>query len=183
KIQQVGGPRGPCLSLSLSRAGCWAGPVTGPGSVCGPPGGSVAVQCRYETGYEEDPKFWCRAGSCIFSGQHLAETSRAEAEVKWGRVSIRDNRTERVFTVTVENLTPADAGNYYCGIVKDWIIDPTDTVTLIISPGKSRPCSQLAPGGGVSGPAGGCLVPTYRVLGLGQCGVSAAGEPGGGRRM
>uniref|UniRef100_A0A8C8RIE7 Ig-like domain-containing protein n=1 Tax=Pelusios castaneus TaxID=367368 RepID=A0A8C8RIE7_9SAUR len=135
------GPRGPCLSLSLSRAGCWGGPVTGPRSVCGPPGGSVAVRCWYQTGYEEDPKFWCRAGEVLRSCSegHLAETSRAEAEVKWGRVSIRDNRTQRVFTVTVENLTLADAGDYYCGIGKDWSFDPTDTVTLIVSPGKSRP--------------------------------------------
>uniref|UniRef100_A0A8C8SB01 Ig-like domain-containing protein n=1 Tax=Pelusios castaneus TaxID=367368 RepID=A0A8C8SB01_9SAUR len=129
--------------------GCWAGAgaVTGPRSVRGPPGGSVAVRCQYQTGYEEDPKYWCRVREVFWScsKDHLAKTSRAEAEVKWGRVSIRDNRTERVFTVTVENLTLADAGDYYCGIGKDRRLNPMATVTLIVSPGKSRPCSQLAP--------------------------------------
>ncbi|XP_044840363.1 CMRF35-like molecule 2 [Mauremys mutica] len=117
--------------------GCWA--VTGPGAVRGPPGGSVAVRCRYDSGYEDNPKFWCRAGYWAGSwrcsnGIHIVETDGSEAEVRWGRVSIRDNRTQRAFTVTVENLTPADAGTYHCGVGKKWDFDPRDTVTLTVSP-------------------------------------------------
>uniref|UniRef100_A0A8C8S6H4 Ig-like domain-containing protein n=1 Tax=Pelusios castaneus TaxID=367368 RepID=A0A8C8S6H4_9SAUR len=138
----------PCLSLSLSRSGCWAGPVTGPRWVRGPPGGSVAVPCRYQTGYEEYPKYWCRAGEVFWSCPegHLAKTSEARMGVKWGRVSIWDNRPQRVFTVTVENLTPADAGKYYCGIQRA-VSDLTHAVTVTVSPGKSQSCSQLAPAG------------------------------------
>ncbi|XP_065419546.1 CMRF35-like molecule 5 [Chrysemys picta bellii] len=89
----------------------------GPGAVRGPPGGSVAVRCRYRTGYEDYPKFWCQEGGWFCSNWfHVVETPGSEAEVKRGRVSIRDNHTQRVFTVTVENLTLADAGMYLCGV-------------------------------------------------------------------
>ncbi|XP_039357428.1 CMRF35-like molecule 3 [Mauremys reevesii] len=123
--------------------GCWA--VTGPGAVHGPAGGSVAVRCRYDWGDEDKPKFWCRdggswAGSWRCSkGLYIVETDGSEAEVRRGGVSIRDNRTQRAFTVTVGNLTPADAGTYHCGVVKKWEVDPTDTVTLTVSPATFSP--------------------------------------------
>uniref|UniRef100_A0A8C3XSH1 Ig-like domain-containing protein n=1 Tax=Chelydra serpentina TaxID=8475 RepID=A0A8C3XSH1_CHESE len=130
----------PRVSLSLSLAGCWA--VTGPGAVSGPPGGSVAVRCRYREGSERYQKFWCRAGSrrrC--SNGHIVQTDGSEAEVTRGRVSIRDNHPQRVFTVTVGNLTPADAGTYRCGVGRwrwRWAHDLSYPVELTVSPGKSR---------------------------------------------
>ncbi|XP_065419543.1 CMRF35-like molecule 5 [Chrysemys picta bellii] len=113
--------------------GCWA--VTGPGAVRGPQGGSVAVRCGYPTGYEDYHKFWCRAGGwfCL-NGLHIVETDGSEAEVTRGRVSIRDNHTQRVFTVTLENLTLADAGTYHCGVVRTALPDLRDTVNVTVSP-------------------------------------------------
>ncbi|XP_044840365.1 protein CD300H-like [Mauremys mutica] len=139
KTLLVAGRRAPRVSLSLSLAGCWA--VTGPGAVRGPAGGSVAVRCRYRAGYEDYPKFWCRAGlvagwSCS-DGLHIVETDGSEAEVTRGRVSIRDDRTQRVFTVTVENLTPADAGTYHCGVDRIGLLNPRAAVTLTVSPDNS----------------------------------------------
>ncbi|XP_044838076.1 CMRF35-like molecule 5 isoform X2 [Mauremys mutica] len=117
--------------------GCWA--VTGPGAVRGPAGGSVAVRCRYRAGYEHYQKFWCRAGGWFCSNGVIVETDGSEAKVTRGRVSIRDNRTQRAFTVTVENLTPADAGTYHCGVDRTGPSDLRATVTLIISPATSSP--------------------------------------------
>ncbi|KAM7145825.1 CMRF35-like molecule 9 isoform 7-T7 [Macrochelys suwanniensis] len=127
----------PRVSQSLSLAGCWA--VTGPGAVRGPPGGSVAVPCRYREGYERNPKYWCRGGWLCSNG-HMVETDGSEAEVTRGRVSIRDNHPQREFTVTVGNLTPADAGTYQCGVHRTGLLDPRDTVELSVSPADSFPC-------------------------------------------
>ncbi|XP_044838082.1 CMRF35-like molecule 6 isoform X2 [Mauremys mutica] len=121
--------------------GCWA--VTAPKAVRGPAGGSVAVWCRYREGFEDNPKFWCQKGGLVAvwscSNGHIVETDGSEVEVTRGRVSIRDNRTQRTFTVTVENLTLADAGTYLCGVGKRWDFDPTATVELTVSPANSSP--------------------------------------------
>ncbi|CAM5156083.1 unnamed protein product [Eretmochelys imbricata] len=126
------------ILLWILFPGCWA--VTGPGAVRGPPGGSVAVRCRYRGGSEDDPKFWCReagvwvGGSWRCSdGRRIVETNGSEAEVRRGRVSIRDSHTELAFTVTVENLTRADAGTYHCGVGKVWRSDPRAAVELTVS--------------------------------------------------
>ncbi|XP_065272271.1 CMRF35-like molecule 1 [Emys orbicularis] len=121
--------------------GCWA--VTGPGAVRGPPGGSVAVRCRYRTGYERYKKFWCRAGGWFFSNGHIVETDGSEAEVTRGGVSIRDNHTQRVFTVTLEHLTRADAGTYHCGVVRTGLRDLRATVELTVSPANSSPTQTI----------------------------------------
>uniref|UniRef100_A0A8C0GY35 Ig-like domain-containing protein n=1 Tax=Chelonoidis abingdonii TaxID=106734 RepID=A0A8C0GY35_CHEAB len=119
--------------------GCWA--VTGPGAVRGPAGGSVAVWCRYRAGYEDYQKFWCRAGRWHCSNGHIVEIDGSEAEATRGRVSIRDDHTQHMFTVTVENLTLADTGTYHCGVGRTGP-DLRATVELTVSPGKSRRKSQ-----------------------------------------
>uniref|UniRef100_A0A8C4W9B2 Ig-like domain-containing protein n=1 Tax=Gopherus evgoodei TaxID=1825980 RepID=A0A8C4W9B2_9SAUR len=145
-------------SLSLFLAGCWA--VTGPGAVHGPAGGSVAVRCRYWAGYEDYPKFWCREGGLIglfcSGGLHIVETDGSEVEVTRGRVSVRDERTQRTFTVTVENLTLADAGTYHCGVERTGP-DLRDTVELTVSPGKSQRCPLAVSGLPGSGQGRGAL--------------------------
>uniref|UniRef100_A0A8C0H0G5 Immunoglobulin domain-containing protein n=1 Tax=Chelonoidis abingdonii TaxID=106734 RepID=A0A8C0H0G5_CHEAB len=120
------------LSLALSLAGCWA--VTGPGTAHGQLGGSVSVQCQYGAGYEAYPKFWCRRKVVLCFNHLIFETMGSEAEETWGRVSIRDNHTQRVITVTLENLTLADAGTYLCGVARIGFPNPRDSVKVIISP-------------------------------------------------
>ncbi|XP_075759862.1 CMRF35-like molecule 2 isoform X2 [Pelodiscus sinensis] len=129
--------------------GCWA--VTGPGSVRGHLGGSVTVRCWYAEGDEENSKFWCRGGTGLetwrCSDGHLVETRGSEAEVTRGRFSIRDNRARRVFTVTVENLTLADAGTYLCGVERALQFDRRDTVLVSVSPDVSprSPITDVLP--------------------------------------
>ncbi|XP_065419539.1 uncharacterized protein LOC101950127 [Chrysemys picta bellii] len=153
--------------------GCWA--LTGPGAVRGPPGGSVAVRCRYQTGYERYQKFWCREGGGLLeglvgglfwsNGLHIVDTDGSEAEVTGDRVSIRDNHTQRVFTVTLDNLTRADAGTYHCGVLRTGLLDLRAAVEVTVSPGKSLRCLRQCrscrargrAGGRWAGEGGGCL--------------------------
>ncbi|XP_044840369.1 CMRF35-like molecule 1 [Mauremys mutica] len=136
--------------------GCWA--VTGPGTVHGPLGGLVTVRCQYERGYKDYPKFWCRARPLWCSSGHIIETPGSEAEVKRGRVSIRDNHTLSAFTVTVENLTPADAGMYHCGVERTGP-DLRATVEVTVSPAVHTSTSTGRPPATTEQPSGAASTP------------------------
>ena len=92
-------------------------PVTGPVEVRGQEQGSLTVQCRYTSGWKDYQKYWCQ-GAYWKSCEILAETDASERMVKKNRVSIRDDQTHFIFTVTMEDLRMSDAGIYWCGITR-----------------------------------------------------------------
>ncbi|KAM9244331.1 adhesion G protein-coupled receptor E4-like [Dugong dugon] len=75
------------------------------------PAKNLTLFLRWETHY----KWWCR-GAVWSSCKILVKTTGSEQVVKEGRVSIRDNHKQRIFTVTIEKLTEDDADLYWCGI-------------------------------------------------------------------
>ncbi|KAM4674538.1 CMRF35-like molecule 5 [Amazona ochrocephala] len=78
-------------------------------------GSTLAVSCSYEPGYELYSKFWCHRGFLGFC-TCITQTDGSEVTVTQDRVSIRDSHTSHSFTVTLDHVTPEDAGWYSCGV-------------------------------------------------------------------
>ncbi|XP_031454523.1 protein CD300H-like [Phasianus colchicus] len=96
--------------------GVWA--VSGPSQVTARWGSSLSVSCSYQLGNKLHSKVWCKSYFFKIFCTYMAQTNGSEAVMTQGRVSIRDNHTALVFTVTMRDVMPEDAGWYYCGAVK-----------------------------------------------------------------
>ena len=136
------------LPLLCCTALCLPGrAVRGPGTVVGYIGETLSVSCSYQKGYEKYPKYWCypgRLNTCSYN-THIVITSEKQPWAQWHRTSIRDNRTERVFTVTMRDLTAEDAGTYRCGVQTSlWQKDVADMVRVTVFSGQSLPVPRLA---------------------------------------
>ncbi|XP_045346849.1 CMRF35-like molecule 5 isoform X1 [Leopardus geoffroyi] len=107
--------------------------------VRGREGGTLTTSCEYSPGWESYRKWWCR-GKNWNSCKILVKTTGSEKLVKKGRASIQENRSRRIFTMTLEDLRREDADTYWCGIertgndrgykfsiVVDPAPDPTDS--------------------------------------------------------
>lgn len=110
--------------------------MTGPGVVWGVLGASLSVTCTYEPGWEELPKFWCKPSGFFFTcGEDIIITSKPE--MLQGRFSIRDNRTQRAFTVIVDGLSKEDAGTFLCGVRTGALLrDGSAAVKVVVLSGQ-----------------------------------------------
>ncbi|XP_028377270.2 CMRF35-like molecule 6 [Phyllostomus discolor] len=132
----------------LQAPGCLA--LSGPHTVSGTAGGSLSVQCWYEEQFRGNKKYWCEDPCLRLLKKKIVETTGSEREVRRGRVSIRDHPANLTFTVTLENLTEADGGTYWCGIdvsLNRRFLDPTFKVVVSVSPGEPH-APPLVPGPG-----------------------------------
>ncbi|KAF6092816.1 CD300 molecule like family member f [Phyllostomus discolor] len=117
-----------------------SGVIMGPEEARGPERGSLTVQCRYVPGWEKHVKYWCR-GSDFSICRILVRTAGSEQEVKKDRVSIRDNQTSRVFTVTMEKLRREDADTYWC-VIERAGSDHGAPVKVTVGPPAGTPPEQ-----------------------------------------
>uniref|UniRef100_A0A4W6FI26 Immunoglobulin V-set domain-containing protein n=1 Tax=Lates calcarifer TaxID=8187 RepID=A0A4W6FI26_LATCA len=74
---------------------------------------SFTVSCPYEEGYTSHEKYLCR-NDCAKNYDVVIRTSEGEK----GRYSIHDDNKNQVFTVTISDLYPTDAGKYWCGVTR-----------------------------------------------------------------
>ncbi|KAK2503595.1 hypothetical protein MC885_021836 [Smutsia gigantea] len=114
-----------------SPLGCFS--IKGPRSVRGIEQGSVTVQCNYDSRWKTYQKWWCRGAKWDYC-KILIQTTGSEQEVKRNRVSIRDNQTEHLLTVTMKEVRQDDTDTYWCGIHKTGI-DLGARIRVTIDPG------------------------------------------------
>ncbi|XP_029427790.1 CMRF35-like molecule 8 [Rhinatrema bivittatum] len=117
------------VAVTVLPAGSWG--LRDPEEVRGVVGGSLSLQCRYERGYDINRKYWCR-GEEWSSCHILAETESGAKD----RISITENVIAHTFTVTMEQLTQADSGKYWCG-TEGLRWNYGDPVIVTVLPGSS----------------------------------------------
>ncbi|XP_057631932.1 CMRF35-like molecule 5 [Chionomys nivalis] len=121
----------PALLLFLAGCSTAQDAITGPNMVSGHEQGSLTVQCHYDSSWKNYKKYWCR-GADWNTCEILVKTDM-EQLVKKDRVSIRDDQTDFIMTVTMEELRISDAGVYWCAIEKSGY-DPYFKVNVNIGP-------------------------------------------------
>nr|XP_023685431.1 polymeric immunoglobulin receptor-like [Paramormyrops kingsleyae] len=97
-------------------------------------GGSVTIPCLYEDTYKNHVKYWCRGREW----QSCTPIVRTDSPQKKGDVSIRDDPDQRVFTVTMNNLTTEDADYYWCHVEIRGHSDVGEWFTLSVTDGSPR---------------------------------------------
>ncbi|XP_072886821.1 polymeric immunoglobulin receptor-like [Hemitrygon akajei] len=75
-------------------------------------GRAITIDWHYAPIYRSDPKYLC----WIWDRQCTSLVNTNGQIEQYGRMTIRDNTSQGIFTVTVENLFSNDTGYYRCGI-------------------------------------------------------------------
>ncbi|XP_032898105.1 CMRF35-like molecule 3 [Amblyraja radiata] len=121
------------ISLTVSEG---SRGITGPEEVRGELGQSVTVECPYGQEYSDDRKLWSKGyfykiSSTVVSTDHPRR----------GRTSMTDNKTQRIVSVTIDNLEKSDEGRYWCAIRVRWNFSEKTSISLKVSEGSqtSRP--------------------------------------------
>ncbi|XP_060700982.1 Fc receptor-like protein 5 [Hemiscyllium ocellatum] len=96
--------------------------------VTGTVGRSITINCRYDTWFKSNMKYWCLGRSARCS--YLVRTTDPGGQQ--GRMSIKDYTAQGVFVVTMEDLRIKDAGWYSCGIDRQ-VIDELRAVKVEVS--------------------------------------------------
>uniref|UniRef100_A0A8C2HXN6 Polymeric immunoglobulin receptor n=1 Tax=Cyprinus carpio TaxID=7962 RepID=A0A8C2HXN6_CYPCA len=100
----------------------------------------------YNPQYISHVKYWCQGRMREFCTS-LARTDEPEsAPNSKGRVTIADDPTQHVFTVSMRELTEEDSGWYRCGVELGgmWVSDSTASLYISVIQGMSVVSSLLS---------------------------------------
>ncbi|XP_061114976.1 CMRF35-like molecule 1 [Conger conger] len=123
------------LAFVLSfLTGAYSVSVWGPEKVISHTKGNVTVQCKYDKSYTDHVKYWCKVNKLIPCSK-LVSTS----EDTHSRITIRDNKTEGAFYITMTDLTKDDEGQYCCGIERSFALDEQALVHVQVNEDDTRP--------------------------------------------
>ncbi|XP_061113750.1 CMRF35-like molecule 5 isoform X2 [Conger conger] len=122
------------LAFVLSfLTGAYSVSVWGPEKVISHTKGNVTVQCKYDKSYTNSVKYWCKVNTLLPCSK-LVSTS----EDTHSRITIRDNKTEGAFYITMTDLTKDDKGQYDCGIERSFALDEQALVHVQVNEVDSK---------------------------------------------
>uniref|UniRef100_A0A4W5JBZ4 Ig-like domain-containing protein n=1 Tax=Hucho hucho TaxID=62062 RepID=A0A4W5JBZ4_9TELE len=93
--------------------------------------GSITIPCLYDQRYRNNVKYWCRG--YYWSG--CSTVVRTDHPKTSGKTSISDDINQRVFTVTMTNLSPSDSDYYWCIVDRKNEADDGVRLQLSVTPG------------------------------------------------
>ncbi|XP_022541767.2 CMRF35-like molecule 3 [Astyanax mexicanus] len=137
--------------MPYTRAG-----ISASTTVTGYRGSSVEIRCTYESGYETYMKYLCRGKCSILFWETKDIPVKSGSTAKDQRFSLKDDTAARVFTFTITDLRPEDAGQYWCGIKRSLpqrdvyteilllvkLDDPKSTTVTITDSSSSAPSTD-----------------------------------------
>ncbi|XP_051560647.1 polymeric immunoglobulin receptor-like [Myxocyprinus asiaticus] len=100
--------------------------------VFGHEGESVEIICPYDPIYKSKSKYLCKGKCSTRDRNPLIETVRDQNETKTDRLTLNDDITASVFTVTITGLTAEDAGKYCCAMTLERDVNYLYTHLIII---------------------------------------------------
>ncbi|XP_029926955.1 polymeric immunoglobulin receptor-like [Myripristis murdjan] len=79
-------------------------------------GGSISIPCLYDTRYKNHVKYLCKGSYWLWCSYEV-KTNQPSTP---GRFSISDDKKQRIFTVTINDLMAEDT-DYWCAVeIKPW---------------------------------------------------------------
>ncbi|XP_036822591.1 CMRF35-like molecule 5 [Oncorhynchus mykiss] len=105
-------------------------------------GGKAEIRCPYREEWRSHQKYLCKGDCPVLNKNKVIKTETGKNSASNGRYSLKDNREESVFIVTITKLMINDAGKYWCGVTNSLADDYTE-VNLTVSRG-SPTLSSLA---------------------------------------
>ncbi|XP_077078305.1 polymeric immunoglobulin receptor [Siphateles boraxobius] len=102
-------------------------------------GQSVTVPCHYNPQYISHVKYWCYGRMKDFCSSLARTDDPTKAPNVKGRVTIADDPSQHVFTVSMQDLTEGDSGWYWCGVELGgmWVSDSTASLYISVIQGVS----------------------------------------------
>ncbi|XP_026999257.2 polymeric immunoglobulin receptor-like isoform X3 [Tachysurus fulvidraco] len=82
--------------------------------VTGYSGGGIFINCKYDTEYTYNQKYFCKGSMSVCSDQ--IKTGNKTQWVNSGRFSLFDDTNSSEFRVMIRELTVQDKGTYQCGV-------------------------------------------------------------------